>query len=272
VKITFFSIPKPFDGQIETIQLNAIRSWSRLGPVILFGDEAGVREAAAKTGALHVPRIERNEHGTPVVADAFVQVERLSTSDVLCLVNADILLFHDIVNAAGRVSPPFLIVGESWNAEIAEPITFDGEWETRVRALPQRRRGADAIDYFVYSRGLYERIPPFAIGRTAFDNWLIWGARASGATVVDATAVVRSIHQAHGYAHRGSLDAIRSSPEAVRNRELAGGKAHLYSRFDATHRLTRSRLVPNPLRLGRVGERSRRALYKLRHRLLGAAE
>jgi hypothetical protein len=267
--ITFFSIPKPFEGRTETIQLNAIRSWKQLGEVILFGDEAGVREAAAKTGALHVEHIERNEHGTPIVADALAQVESLSTSDTLCLVNSDIVLFDDLVAAAVRVRPPFLMVGESWNAAIAGPIDFHDGWQQRLRTLPRRKRGADAIDYFLYSRGLYERVPPFAIGRTAFDNWLIWSARASGASVVDATSVVRSIHQAHDYVHAGSLDQIRTGPEAIRNRELAGGKAHLYSRFDATHRLTRSGLLPNPLRFGRIGERMRRALYKLRHRVLG---
>src|SRR5204863_3843381 len=141
----------------------------------------------------------------------------------------------DLVRAAQRLAPPFLLVGESWNAVLVEPLSFDDQWEQQVHALPQRRRGADAIDYFVYSRGLYDDMPPFAIGRTAFDNWLIWKARDRGATVVDATASVRTIHQDHDYAHGGSLAQIRQSAEAVRNRELAGGKEQLYSRFDATH-------------------------------------
>ena len=218
-----------------------------------------------------MPEIARNEYGTPLLSDAFRQAQDLSDSPTLCFVNADILLFDDLARAARRLAPPFLLIGESWNAVLVEPLSFDDQWEQQVHALQQRRRGADAIDYFVYSRGLYDDMPPFAIGRTAFDNWLIWKARARGAMVVDGTASVRSIHQAHDYAHVGTLGQIRVSPEAVRNRGLAGGKERLYSRFDATHRLLGQRLVPNPLRVGRVGETSRRALYKLRHRVLRIA-
>lgn len=266
--ITFFTIPKPFSGHIGLIQSNAVRSWARLGEVILFGDDAGVAEAAREARARHVAEIARNDHGTPLLSDAFAQAERLSSSDALCFVNSDILLFDDLVDAVARLGAPFLLVGESWDAEVTEALAFDDACEPRLRSLPQRKRGADAIDYFVFSRGLYDGMPPFAIGRTAFDNWLIWKARDRGATVADGTSVVRTIHQAHDYAHGGSLAAIRLSPESQRNRELTGGKAHLYSRFDATVRLTRLGAVPNPLRVGRVGEKGRRALYKLRHQVL----
>ncbi len=268
MSITFFTIPKPFADHIGTIQANAVGSWALLGDVILFGDDDGVAGAAAAAGARHVPEIARNEHGTPLLSDAFAQAERLSSSPTLCFVNSDIVLFGDLPAAVAHVDAPFLVVGESWNANVRTPIVFDDDWEKRVRALPQRKRGADAIDYFAFSRGLYDGMPPFAIGRTAFDNWLIWKACERGATVVDATPVVRTIHQAHDYAHGGSLGQIRVSSEAERNRELTGGKHHLFSRFDATHRLTRAGLVPNPLRVARVGERGRRALWKLRHRVL----
>jgi hypothetical protein len=266
--ITFFTIPKPFAGHIGVIQRNAIASWARLGDVILFGNDDGVADAAAATGARHVPVIARNEFGTPLLSDAFAQAERFSPAQVFCFVNADIVLFDDLPRALDGLRAPFLVVGESWHVRVTEELAFDDSWEARLRGLAQRRRGADAIDYFAFSRGLYDELPPFAIGRTAFDNWLIWKARDHGATVVDATPSVCSVHQEHDYAHAGSLGEIRTSPEAARNRELAGGKARLYSRFDATHRLTRRGLVPNPLRVARVGEKGRRAVYKLRHRVL----
>jgi hypothetical protein len=268
VTITFFSVPKPFVGHVGVIQRNALASWSRLGGVIVFGDEPGVAEAARDAGARHVPDVAQNDYGTPLLSDAFRRAEELSDADTFCFVNADILLFDDIPSAARRLAPPYLLVGESWNAVVTEPLSFEVGWEEAVRSLPLQKRGADAIDYFVYSRGLYDGMPPFAVGRTAFDNWLIWKARDRRATVVDATGAVKTIHQAHDYSHGGSLAQIRVSPEAVQNRELAGGKQRLYSRFDATHRLIGRRLLPNPLRAGRVGERARRGLYKLRHRVL----
>src|SRR5689334_11123794 len=93
VSLTFFTIPKPFEGHVATIQLNAIRSWTRVGDVVVFGDDLGVADAARSAGARHVPAIARNEYGTPLVADAFARVEELSDAEALCYVNADIVLF-----------------------------------------------------------------------------------------------------------------------------------------------------------------------------------
>jgi len=272
--ITFFTIPKPFEGQIGVIQRNAISSWTRTHPdarVLLFGDETGTAEAAAAAGSEHMLEIERSAWGTPLLSDAFAQAERHARGELLCFVNADILLLDDFAPAVARIAAlgrPFLAVGESWDTELREPLAFDEGWQERLQALPSRRRGADAIDYFVFRRGLYTGMPPFAIGRTAFDNWLIWHARSRRALVVDATPVVKTLHQRHEYDHGGGLAAIRVSPEAQRNRELAGGNERLYSRFDATHRLTRSGLVRNLGAPLRWKERSRRAAYKLRHGLL----
>ena len=57
------------------------------------------------------------------------------------------------------------------------------------------------IDYFAFSRGLYESIPPFVIGRIHWDHWLIWKARSSGAAVIDASPSVLAVHQNHDYSY-----------------------------------------------------------------------
>ena len=136
------------------------------------------------------------------------------------------------------------------------PVSPD--WPALLRG--SRKRGADALDYFLFSPGVFGGVPAFAIGRTVWDNWLVWKARSEGATVVDATSVVKPIHQDHDYEHVGSLAKVRDGPEAGENRRLAGGRAHLYSRYDATHRLLRSGLVPNPLAVGHAGETVRRGV------------
>jgi hypothetical protein len=253
--ITFFTLPKPFEDHIGTIQRNALRSWLRIAPDVQV---IAIGETDPALGVEHVEDVARNEYGTPLLDDAFRIAEARARHDVLCYANADILLpaaLADAVTVASR-RPPFLIVGECRNLRV------DAEIDT----IPTggRRRGADAIDYFVYSRGLYAGLPPFAVGRTVFDNWLIWHARTSGATVVDATNSVRAVHLDHAYPHVGSLAEVRRGVEARRNRELTGGgRERLYSRFDATHRLVRGRLVPNPLALAHLGESARRARSKL---------
>lgn len=61
--ITIFSIPKPFSGNIRTIQHNALSSWKNLDKdieIILFGDELGNHEAADRYGARLIKDIEKN--------------------------------------------------------------------------------------------------------------------------------------------------------------------------------------------------------------------
>jgi hypothetical protein len=252
--ITFFTIPKPFEGHIGVIQGNALASWSRVVPdaqILVLGEAPDGLDVA------------RNEHGTPLLDDAFRRAEELAQYSVMCFVNADILLPPSLAGAVAatrRHSERFLIVGDCRNTRIDATLDPDAiDWHAR-----SRKRGADAIDYFVYSRGLYGDLPPFAIGRTVFDNWLVWRARDLGATVVDATSTVRALHQDHSYAHVGTLGDVRVGPEALENRRLAGGgRQRLYSRFDATHRLVDGRLVPNPLGVAHLGETARRAWAKL---------
>ena len=267
--ITFFTIPKPFAACTSTLQRNAIGSWTRVEPdaqVLLLGDEEGTAEAAADLGVEHVPQLGRNEHGTPLLNEAFRIARERAGNSLLCYVNTDIVLPQSLARAAMIVSARrerFLVVGECWNARIETALDPDGlDWDGLRDGA--HKRGADAMDYFLFSHGVYEEIPPFAVGRMVFDNWLIWKAREMRATVVDATWVVRPLHQVHAYGHAGSLAELRAGPEAAENRRLAGGgRERLYSRFDATHRLTPRGLVPNPLALGHAGETVRRAWAKL---------
>ena len=67
-------------------------------------------------------------------------------------------------------------------------------------------------------------MPPFALGRAFFDNWLIWDARRRGLPVVDLTEVVPALHQDHAYDHlEGGRRAAYAGEDARRNLELAGG-------------------------------------------------
>jgi hypothetical protein len=267
--ITFFTIPKPFEGHIGTIQRNALASWTKVEPaarVLVLGDESGAADAAAAIDADYVPELPRNEYGTPLLDGAFRIAAERRRNELLCFVNADVLIpptIADATRSAGTLRRPFLVVGECRNARVDRVIDPDAiDWHAILNGA--RRRGADAIDYFVYTPGLFDDIPPFAVGRPAFDNWLIWEARRKGAAVVDATWTVRAVHQDHTYEHVGDLSQRGTSPEAAENlRLIGGGRERLYSRFDATHRLTAHGLIPNPLSYAHSGETARRAWAKL---------
>ena len=272
--LTVFTVPKGASPHIAVIQANAVSSWRRLGAgVVLYGDEDGVADLAAATGATHVPEIARNELGTPLLDGIFSDVHRRSDAPVLCFANTDIILpnaFHDAIERISARRHPFLMIGESWDTDVQAPLDFEAEWEPELLGRRGRRRGAGAIDYFAFTHGLLRDVPPFAVGRVAFDNWLVWRARDLGALVVDASPSVRAIHQRHDYSHvAGGFTATRyHSAEGQRNLALAGGKSFLYTRFDATHLLGRRGLRPNLGRTFRAKERSRKAAYRLRRALV----
>lgn len=270
--LTLFATPKKFEGHIGVIQRNAIASWTRMNPrpeIILFGTDAGTAEIAAEFGLRHAPLIKTNEWGTPLVSDLFEQAEKLGQTPALCYVNSDIIFFDDFGAALQRVASEartFLMVGRRTDVDIKEPIDFASDWATQVRDRA-RRDGvlqiARSIDYFAFSRGLYPAMPPLAIGRFWWDNWLLWKARAVGATVVDASRTVLAVHQNHDYRHtgygRGKLD-LMASEESIRNARMTCEAnpsdyddgffwRYAYTIDDATHKLTAAGVQHNPRRL-----------------------
>jgi len=259
--LTIFSVPKPFLGAIGEIQHRALASWTALGngvQVLLLGDEEGAAEAARKTGAEHLPELARTDQGTPRLDAAFAAADETARHPLRCFVNADVVLYDDLLDAARRVaaeSERFLIVGQT--VDVDQPR---GREDALARGT---RRGAAALDYFVFMSGLYDHVPPFAIGRACFDNWLVWRARQD-AIVVDATADVVAAHQGHDYAHVGGGKAeAYYGEEAARNLELAGGKSRLYTLHDASHVLRGGRLHRNPGAPLRWRENVRKAAWKL---------
>lgn len=250
--ITLFSIPKAFRGHIGVIQRNAIKSWTLLRPaceIILFGDDEGTAEMAREIGALHLPQVAKNEQGTPIIGDFFRQAQERARFERLCYVNADIILMNDFARAVERVAKypkPNVAVGHRWDYDLKEPLDFSDGWDERLRAsaLATGTKQRDwLIDYFCFPRGVWGEVPPFAIGRAVWDNWLLYRTRERKALLIDLTPTVVAVHQNHDYGHiKNGMQGAYKGPEAARNLELAGGEEHCFSLKDATHELTKDGL------------------------------
>lgn len=268
--LTLFATPKPFRGHAAVIQRNAIRSWAMLRPacqIVLLGDDDGTREMAKACGGLHVPDVARNEFGTPRLDSVFAEAERVAANDVLCYVNADMMLMSDFTAAVARLAgqtPRFLMIGQRWDVDVDRAWDFDQpDWEERLRSYVRRQgafRDPYGPDYFVFRRGLWQGLPPFAVGRFFWDYWLIFRAHSLGIPVVDATGCVMAVHQNHDYSHSSiGTDGVWT-PEAQRNLALCGGHEHFLTVGDATHILTAGSLVaetPAALAAKRAHYRSR---------------
>lgn len=247
--ITIFSIPKPFEGHLGRIQRNAVRSWRALSDqVFLFGDEPGTAEACASTGAEHVPSIQRNDYGTPLLNGVFDAAQARSRFPVLCYANADIIFLDGILdaaeNAVRRFGTGFLMAGRRTNLDFDREIEFDDGSRSELRDMVARQgRLQDVwwIDYFVFPNGGVAEMPPFAVGRAGWDNWMVSDALVRGLPVIDCTRDVMAVHQNHDYRHVRAETGSWTGPESERNVSLAGGERCLYSLADATHSLSRGR-------------------------------
>lgn len=246
--LSLFALPKGFQGHTAVIQRNALRSWSQLQPeveVVLFGDDPGVAEAAREFGLRLFPEIARNDFGTPLVSDLFQRAQKVCRHPFLCYANADIIFGEDLPAAVSLVAGwrrTFLLAGQRWNLDLREPLDFSPGWQERLRARVRSEGEAQGpwwIDYFVFPRGTWTDMPPFAIGRPTWDNWLIYDARRRRIPVVDASAAITAVHQSHDYAHVPQATGDHwLGPEADRNFLLAGGRNCAFTLLDATHRLT----------------------------------
>lgn len=251
--LTIFSLPKAFAGHDGVIQDNAIASWARLGggcEIFLLGDDPGTAEAAKRHGVGYLGPVGRTAHGTPIVKDVFDKAEASASHALMCYVNADIILMDDFLVAVERVSqrfPDFLLVSRRWNLDIREPLAFGPDWQSELRARAAREATLHLLhgtDFFVYRAGMFADMPPFAIGRTVWDNWLMYAARRRGGALVDATQDVAAIHQNHDYGHipAGKAGAWKG-PEARENFRLAGGYPGIYTVYDATFLLKGGELI-----------------------------
>ncbi|MDQ3877525.1 MAG: hypothetical protein M3290_04140 [Actinomycetota bacterium] len=242
MSLSLCSTPKPFVGHIDLIQRNALASWTYLmaaEDVVLLGDEEGTSDAAREFGVRHVPEIARNDHGTPLVDDLFRHAESAARHKLVCYINADIVLMSDMLAAVARIPfDRFLMIGRRCDLDIDEPLDVGApDWEDRIRraaATRGRMHGPTGIDYFVYPRGLWGDLPPFALGRTAWDNYLVYRARLLQVPVIDASRVVSAVHQNHDYGHvRGGGEGAWKGPEAQQNLRLAGGLQRVFDIRDA---------------------------------------
>jgi len=245
--LAFFTAPKPFtNAHIRIIQRNAIQSWKTLGnqvEVWLVGDEPGVEQSARELQVGYIPDVARNSFGTPRIDSIFHLVREQSQAEYLCYVNADILVFPDMLRALEEVCARvdrFLIIGRRWDAAVTETLDIKEGWHQQYQAaalVTAKLHRAAGSDYFLFPRNEFIDIPGFAVGRAGWDNWMIYKARYEHMAVVDATGAIKVIHQNHDFSHFADGKIHRLQPESAENMRLAGGRYTVFTIHDANYQL-----------------------------------
>ncbi len=255
--LTIFSTPKPFsDPHIATIQRNAITSWKALGESVevwLAGNEQGVEQIAGELEVNYIADIDRNNSGTPRIDSIFSMVKTRSSAKFFCYVNADILLFPDLLDTLKLVvqfHSGFLLVGQRWDKNIRQPLEMFPGWHLDFLSNLQEEGKLHApmgSDYFVFPRHLFNDIPPFAVGRAGWDNWMIYHGRRHHMPVIDATGSITAVHQNHDFKHLPGGMVHRNQPESLGNLTLAGGRPMMFTLVNTNKKIINGRIVNPPL-------------------------
>ncbi|MBI3335399.1 MAG: hypothetical protein HY001_02780 [Candidatus Portnoybacteria bacterium] len=240
--ITIFTTLKPFrDPLIRTIQENALKSWLLIRPkceVILMGNDEGTEEAAKKFGVRHIPNI-RTDGKLPFIDSLFAEAQKAAKFPLLCCTSGDIIFTSSLLSSVKRVKKTydtFLAIGQRWDVDIREPISYNGLWEERMKNLIEKKgtlHGLSGIDYFVFPKGTFTHIPHFVVGRAGWDNWIIFSARSRSIPVIDISKTAVVIHQEHDLPGKRESAKRFHDEIAKRNIVLAGGYKNLLTIRDA---------------------------------------
>jgi len=255
--LTLFTAPKAFtDPHTSLIQHNALRSWQAMGDlvsVVVVGDEEGIAEAAKAYGFTHRPDVRLNKLGTPLISSIFELGRQENDSPFLAYVNADIILFPeilDVIRTVASQAEQFLLIGQRWDLEVLQPLTFEGNWVPALKNTMHKDgelHSRTGSDYFIFPRSCFQDIPDFSVGRAGWDNWMIYQARRQGWLAVDCSAELDIIHQEHDYRHLPEGKPHYRLPETGENIRLAGGRRTIFLLDDASHRMVDGKLQKMPL-------------------------
>jgi len=227
--ITIFSHCRPFEGEFDAIQRAAIESWKSIfdAQVVIMG-RGGSQAVAQELGVDYADGLRYNAYDTALVPSIFEAGEKAATNDIVCEISSDIILSANaaaVCALAADIERPFIV---------GRRTDIDDEGNDFFHAT-------SAIDYFIYRRGTLGMIPDFAVGRTVYDQWLLWAARERWQLqTIDATEDLLALHYQHGYPEYGSLDKMRQSEERRINMDLgrSTGQEQWYCTTDTEYVMT----------------------------------
>jgi len=253
--LTIITSVKPFiDPHIITLQRNAFQSWKALGPdvdIVVVGEEIGLAEVCQEMNLRRAQNIRRSPGGTPLVSSIYELGRQASTSPLLAYINADIIVLPDFLEGARKAAKKyekFLIVGQRWDLEVTELLDFfvDG-YEARLLERLQAkgaRHHRTGSDYFIFPRDCFTGMPDLTVGRSYWDNWMIYWARYNHWPTIDASEGIQIIHQNHDYSHLPQGQSHHRHPETFENVRLGGGARTAFLLDDTTEKLTPAGLAP----------------------------
>lgn len=109
---------------------------------------------------------------------------------------------------------PAMVIGRRMNVDVKSVDFYNLHLPSSVQQAAEQHgklHNADAEDYFFIRRNLFpwHRVPDIAIGRKAYDNFIVATGIMNNVSVVDATETLTALHQTDDDGNR----AGHSNPE-----------------------------------------------------------
>ena len=120
------------------------------------------------------------------------------------------------------------------------------------------RHACTGIDYFVFSKTTFGKLPDFIIGRPGFDNWIIWNARSRFLPIVDATEIVQVFHQNHHFKFHNLTADPKLIPEEEGNFNKKLYKGRTLNILDSTYKFSEGEITRKTDKASRI-----RSLHRL---------
>lgn len=251
--LTIFTATKAFTNpHINIIQRNALHSWQALGPeveVLVMGREEGQADVCREFGIRHV-EVAHSPEGTPLLDDMFCKAQELTASQVFAVFNADVITLPDFLDTSHilfELGKPFVAFSTRYDLDVTQELDFNPGWDERIWQMVKEKGTLHppvGSDYFLFRRGMLLDIPPFTIGRSGWDNWMIFNSRQKGWLTVNTSGQINIVHQNHDYSHLPGNKPPYRLPETLRNVKMAGGRRVIFMISDCSHRMKDGKLTP----------------------------
>eukprot|EP00581_Thalassiosira_minuscula_P012924 CAMPEP_0183719762 /NCGR_PEP_ID=MMETSP0737-20130205/12573_1 /TAXON_ID=385413 /ORGANISM="Thalassiosira miniscula, Strain CCMP1093" /LENGTH=319 /DNA_ID=CAMNT_0025949507 /DNA_START=149 /DNA_END=1105 /DNA_ORIENTATION=- len=177
----------------------------------IWSTMANVTFQALMPNSPSFPSVQNNSFGMPVLGSMYLtMMERCPNATSYTYINGDIIArqrdFLDTIESVLKLGREFLIVGIRTNVPWSLNAPFDAtllhdngnnNFNFTTHLTNGQPFNPMAEDYFIVSKNAIDwaNIPPFVIGRAAYDNWIVEHTNLQPhVDVVDATNTLPVIH------------------------------------------------------------------------------
>ena len=275
---TIFTFPRPFKPPFNIPQLNAINSWKKIHKdieIYLINDELNTAKEFAIKNKIKCIDGKFSKYGSPLLKDAIQSINSVARNDIILFINTDIVYVDGIKRTIDVVLNNFdkyFIVGRRVDYDIDYEISFNEE-DYKEKLITMYKNGdihgLSGLDYWMFPKNLFNKIPDFVIGKPGYDNWLLAESKRKSIPVIDASNAIRILHQNHYYPQKkldsykieydenikkaeGLFSSLRNSDFVVDNSFILKKPNIFYQFFDYLNGFRLFRILLNITRINKI--------------------